>query len=297
VRAGDEIIVSEMEHHSNIVPWQLLCAERGASLRVIPVDDCGHLLLEELDRLLTDKTRLVSVAHVSNVLGTVNPVAEIVRRAHRRGVPVLVDGAQAVPHLEVDVRALDCDFYAFSGHKVYGPTGIGVLHGKGAFLDSLPPYQGGGDMIQNVTFEAPSFQKPPYRFEAGTPNASGATGLAAALTYLSGLGRRQAFAHEQDLLRRATEAISEFPRVSILGQAREKASVLSLAIDGVDPHAAAALLDQRGIAVRAGHLCAQPLMRRLGLEACLRASFALYNTREEVDAFAGGIRRAIRTLG
>jgi cysteine desulfurase/selenocysteine lyase len=289
---GDEILITELEHHSNIVPWQMLAERTGARLRVAPIDDRGEIILEEFQRLLGPRTRIVAVAHVSNALGTVNPVEEICRLAHTYGARVLVDGAQAVPHLAVDVRALDCDFYAFSGHKIYGPTGIGVLFGRWELLEAMPPYQGGGDMIRSVTFEKTLYNDPPYRFEAGTPHIAGAIGLAAAIEYVTRLGLEEIRRHEQQLLEAATRALEEIPGVRIVGTAAHKAAVVSFVLDGVHPHDVATVLDHEGVAVRAGHHCAQPLMERFGLPATTRASFALYNTLEEVDALVRAVRRA-----
>ncbi len=291
LQAGDEVLVTGMEHHSNIVPWQLLREERGIVLRAAPIDDAGELVMEEFDRLLTPRTKLVGVTHVSNALGTVNPVREIVRRAHAAGVPVLVDGAQAAPHFKVDVRDLDCDFYVFSGHKAYGPTGIGVLYGKSALLDSMPPYQGGGEMIAAVTFEKSTWLKPPHRFEAGTPHIEGVIGLGAALDYLGRIGFDAISAHERDLLDHATRSLAAIPGVRLVGTARERSGAVSFLVEGAHPHDVGTILDREGIAIRVGHHCAQPVMDRFGIPATARASFALYNTREEVDALAAGIRR------
>ena len=291
VAAGDEIVVTAMEHHSDIVPWQLLCEEKGARLRVAPINDRGELLVEEFEKLLGPRTKLVALAHVSNALGTINPVAELIEMAHRWNAAVLLDGAQAAPHVAIDVQALGCDFYAFSGHKVYGPTGIGVLHGKAALLDAMPPYQGGGDMISSVTFEKTTYNRLPYKFEAGTPNVSGAIGLGAALDYVTGLGLAKIAAHEEDLLAYATSAVSAIPGITLIGTAQQKAGVLSFVMDGIHPHDIGTILDQEGIAVRTGHHCAQPVMQRFDVPATARASFALYNTREEVDALARGIRK------
>ena len=290
VGAGDEVIVTAMEHHSNIVPWQLLCEEKGARVIAAPITGAGELDLDAFERLLTDRTRIVALAHVSNALGTINPVGAIVDLAHRRGIPVLVDGAQAVAHMPVDVQALDCDFYAFSGHKVFGPTGIGVLYGKLALLESMPPYQGGGDMISSVTFERTCYNAVPYRFEAGTPHIAGAVGLAAALDYLDRLDLNQVAAYERDLLAYATASLSALPGVRLVGTAAEKAAVLSFLVDGVHPHDVGTVLDRDGIAIRAGHHCCQPLMDRLGVPATARASLALYNTRADVDALAESVR-------
>jgi cysteine desulfurase/selenocysteine lyase len=291
LKAGDEILISALEHHSNIVPWQLLSEQTGACLVVAPINDAGELIVEEFERRLGPKTALVAVAHVSNALGTVMPVGEIVRMAHGRGVPVLIDGAQAVPHLRVDVRELDCDFYAFSGHKVFGPTGIGVLYGREELLERMPPYQGGGDMIRSVTFEKTIYNELPYKFEAGTPHIAGAIGLGAALDYVSQVGIDRIAAHEQDLLAYGTEVLSAIPGLRLIGTAREKAGVLSFVLDGVHPHDVGTVLDRDGIAVRTGHHCAQPVMNRFGVPATTRASLAFYNTKAEIDALASGIRR------
>jgi cysteine desulfurase/selenocysteine lyase len=293
---GDEILISAMEHHSNIVPWQMVCRERGAVLRVIPMNDDGELLLDEYERLIGPRTKLVGVVHVSNALGTINPVREMIEIAHRHNVPVLVDGAQAAPHVSIDVQELDCDFYAFSGHKVYGPSGVGIVYGKASLLDSLPPYQGGGEMISAVTFEKSFYKGLPAKFEAGTPNITGAIGLGAALDYLNGVGLPAITAHEQELLRYATEQIKKIPQVRIIGTAKEKASVLSFVIDGIHPHDAGTILDRQGIAVRAGHHCAQPVMQRFRIPATTRASFAFYNTKEEVDALINGVEKTIEVF-
>ncbi|MBZ5638754.1 MAG: cysteine desulfurase [Acidobacteriia bacterium] len=297
VGAGDEILVSGMEHHSNIVPWQILCQEKGARLVVIPIDDRGDLVFEEFERLLSPRTRIVAVAHVSNALGTVNPIRRIVEVAHGRGVPVLVDGAQAVAHQPVDVEELGCDFYAFSGHKLYGPTGVGVLYGRAEFLEAMPPYQGGGDMIRSVTFEKTTYNDIPHKFEAGTPDIGGAVVLGAAIDYVSGIGLEAIAAHEADLLDRATRLMESVPRVRIIGTARKKAGVLSFVVEGIHPHDVGTVLDNDGIAIRAGHLCAQPVMERFGVPATARASFGMYNTREEIEIFAEGIRRVIEVFG
>ena len=291
VQAGDEIVISAMEHHSNIVPWQLLCEERGARLRVAPINDDGELLLDEFEKLLTDRTRLLAVAHVSNALGTVNPVQTMIEMAHGRDIPVLVDGAQAVPHMNVDVRALDCDFYAFSGHKLFGPTGIGILYGKHHWLEQMPPYQGGGDMISSVTFEKTTYNDLPYKFEAGTPIIAGAIGLGEAIRYLNAIGLDRVAAYEKDLLAYATEVVSAIDGVRLIGTAGEKASLVSFVLDGVHPHDVGTVLDREGIAVRAGHHCAQPVMQRFGVASTTRASLAFYNTREEIDALAAGIQK------
>ena len=291
VRAGDEILISAMEHHSNIVPWQILCEETGARLRVAPINDEGELILDEFERLLTARTRLVAITHLSNALGTIPPVREVIQLAHARGIPVLLDGAQAGAHLKVDVQELDCDFYAFSGHKLYGPTGIGVLYGKAEWLEAMPPYQGGGDMISSVTFEKTTYNRLPYKFEAGTPHIAGAIGLGAAIEYVTALGLDAIAAHERDLLIYATEALSGIPGLRLIGTAREKASILSFTLEGIHPHDIGTILDHEGIAIRAGHHCAQPVMERFGVPATARVSFALYNTREEVDALVTALQK------
>jgi cysteine desulfurase/selenocysteine lyase len=290
--AGDEVLISAMEHHSNIVPWQLLCAERGANLRVIPIDDRGDVILEEYERLLSERTRIVGITWVSNALGTVNPIREMIATAHSRGIPVLVDGAQAVPHLAVDVVELDCDFLAFSGHKAYGPTGIGALYGKRAHLLEMPPYQGGGDMILSVSFERTIYQEPPHRFEAGTPNIAGAIGLAAALRYLEGLGAEAVADHERRLLDEATRKVLEVPGARLIGSARHRAGALSFVLDGIHPHDIGTILDAEGVAVRAGHHCAQPVMKRYGVSATVRASFGVYNSSDDIEALVRGLHTA-----
>jgi cysteine desulfurase/selenocysteine lyase len=291
LRAGDEILITGMEHHSNIVPWQLVAAQTGATVRAVPITDAGELDLDACDRLLTERTRLFAMVHLSNALGTVNPVRELVARARARGAVTLVDGAQSAPHLPVDVQALGCDFYAFSGHKVFGPTGVGVLYGRAALLERMPPWQGGGDMIETVTLERSTFAAPPARFEAGTPMIAEVIGLGAALDYVETVGKAAMGAWEEELLAYATERVRELEGVRIIGTAREKASVLSFVVDGVHPHDVGAVLDDDGIAIRAGHHCAQPVMQRFGVPATARASFAFYNTRDEVDALVRGIRR------
>lgn len=290
IGAGDEIIISTLEHHSNIVPWQMLAEERGAKIRVVPVNDAGELQLDAYMNLFNERTKFVSLIHVSNALGTINPVKKMIAYAHSHGVPVLVDGAQAVPHMKVDVQDLDCDFYAFSGHKLCGPTGIGILYGKAALLERMQPFKGGGDMILSVTFEKTTYNTIPYKFEAGTPPIAAAIGLGAALDYLSAIGMENIAAHEHALLQYATEQVSQIPGVRIVGTARDKASVLSFVMEHIHPHDVGTLLNQEGIAVRTGHHCAQPVMQRMGIPATSRASFAFYNTRAEVDALMAGIR-------
>ncbi len=288
---GDEVVLSAMEHHSNIVPWQMVCQEKGASLRVIPITDEGALQLDEYERLLGPRTRLVSIVHLSNALGTINPVRQMIAAAHRHGVPVLVDGSQAVHHMTVDVQALDADFYVFTGHKLYGPTGIGVLYGKERLLEEMPPYQGGGDMISSVTFEKTTYNVLPYKFEAGTPNIAGAIGLAAAVDYLATIGMDRITAHERELLTYGTAALLEVPGLRLIGTAPEKAGVLSFVIDGVHPHDIGTLVDQDGVAIRTGHHCTQPLMQRLGVPATARASVALYNTCGEIDVLVAALHK------
>lgn len=298
LREGDEVLITHLEHHSNIVPWQLVCAQTGAKLRVAPVDDKGDVLLEELFALLGPRTKVLSLGHVSNALGTINPLAMIIAQAHAQGVPVVVDGAQAIPHGGVDVKALGCDFYAFSGHKAFGPTGVGVLWGKKAHLEAMPPYQGGGDMIRSVSFESgTTWNAVPMKFEAGTPNIAGVIGLGAAVDYLAGLDRAGLVAHERELLTRATAALEELPGLRIIGQAREKVSVISFVLEGAHPHDMATIMDHEGVAIRAGHHCAQPLMERFGVPATARASFAFYNTLEEVDALVAGLVKVKEIFG
>ncbi len=294
LKEGDEVIVSEMEHHSNIVSWQLVQARKGIRLRVIPITDEGELRLDEYEKLFNERTRLVSITHVSNVLGTVNPVKEMIRTAHAHGVPVLVDGAQSTPHFAVDVQDLDCDFFAFSGHKIYGPTGIGVLYGKEEWLDRLPPYMGGGEMIQNVSFERTTFNELPYKFEAGTPDYVATTGLAHALDYVTALGMDNIYAHEQELTRYAMEQMATIEGMRFIGTPKHKDAVISFLVGDIHHLDLGTLLDRLGIAVRTGHHCAEPLMRRMGIEGTVRASFGLYNTFEEVDALVAGIRRVSR---
>ncbi|HEY2469032.1 MAG TPA: cysteine desulfurase [Terracidiphilus sp.] len=293
----DEVLITAMEHHSNIVPWQILCEEKGAHLRVAPINDAGELELDEFEKLLSPRTRIVAVTHMSNALGTINPIRDIIRLAHSRNIPVLVDGAQAAPHLKIDVQDLDCDFYAFSGHKLYGPTGIGILYGKAALLESMPPYQGGGDMISSVTFEKTIYNKIPHKFEAGTPHISGVIGLGAAIAYINEIGLPAIAAHENELLTYATRTVGAIPGVKLVGTAREKAGVLSFVIEAIHPHDIGTILDQEGIAVRTGHHCAQPVMDRFGIPATVRASFALYNTTEEIDTLVAGIEKVKEFLG
>lgn len=297
VREGDQVLITAMEHHSNIVPWQALCQEKGAHLRVAPINDRGELVLEEFSKLLGPRTKLLALTHVSNALGTINPVARLIEQAHQQNIPVLVDGAQAVPHLRVDVQALDCDFYAFSSHKVYGPTGTGVLYGKSALLEAMPPYQYGGDMISSVTFEKTLYNKLPYKFEAGTPHMAGVIGLGAALDYLEGLGIEKVAAHEHELLEYAMAEVSAIAGIRLVGTAAEKTGALSFVVEGVHAHDVGTILDQQGIAIRTGHHCAQPLMARFAVPATARASFGLYNTFEEVDALVQGLHKVREVFG
>ncbi len=293
LREGDEVLITGMEHHADIVPWQLVCEERGARLRVVPVTDAGELDLEAFDALLSERTRIVGVVHVSNALGTINPVAEICRRAHERGAVVLVDGAQAVPRFPVDVDAIGCDFYVFSGHKLYGPTGVGALWARAELLESMPPYQGGGDMIASVSFEKTLYAPIPHKFEAGTPDIAGAVGLGAAIDYVRGLGLERIAEHERELLAHGTALLEEIPEVRLIGTAAEKTGVLSFVIEGVHPHDIGTFLDAEGVAIRAGHHCTQPLMDRFGVPATARASLGLYNTREDLDRLADAVRKVI----
>jgi cysteine desulfurase/selenocysteine lyase len=289
--AGDEILISGLEHHSNIVPWQMVCERAGASLRVAPIDENGEVVMQDYSRLLGPRTRLAAFAHVSNALGTVNPIREMIDLAHGHNIPVLIDGAQAVQHVRVDVQQLDCEFYVFSGHKIYGPTGVGILYGKQSLLDSMPPYQGGGDMISSVTFEKTIYNKLPYKFEAGTPNIAGGIGLGAAVDYIQSIGIERIAAYEADLLEYATGILSSVPGVRIIGTAKDKASVLSFVLEGVHPHDVGTILDQEGVAIRTGHHCAQPVMEFFKIPATARASLALYNTREEIDILAAAIHK------
>ena len=293
---GDEIIVSNMEHHSNIVPWQMLCEEKGAVLRVIPIDDAGELLMDEYERMLSPRTKLVSITHVSNALGTILPVEQIIELAHAQGVPVLLDGAQAVPHMAVDVRKLDCDFYVFSGHKLFGPTGTGVLYGKAELLDAMPPVQGGGEMIKSVTFEKTIYNDLPYKFEAGTPNIAGAVGLGAAVDYVQSIGYETFATYEDELLEYGTKALESIGGLRIIGTAPRKAGILSFVIENIHPHDIGTILDAEGIAVRTGHHCAQPVMQRFQIPATARASLAMYNTKEDIDALVRGIDRVIEVF-
>jgi cysteine desulfurase/selenocysteine lyase len=297
LRPGDEILVSWMEHHSNIVPWQIVCEQTGATLRVVPITDDGELRLDALDALLSERTRLVSIIHVSNALGTVVPVREVIARAHARGVPVLVDGAQSAAHQPVDVRALDCDFFAFSSHKMYGPTGSGALYAKRRWLEEMPPYQGGGDMIASVTFERTTYNDVPHKFEAGTPNIAGVVGFGAAVDYLQQFDMASIAAWERMLLDYATDRLCDVPGLRLLGRAREKAGVLSFLMDGVHPHDVGTILDREGVAIRTGQHCAQPVMDRFGVPATARASFALYNTREDVDRLVAGLHKVRELFG
>ena len=297
LRPGDEVLISWMEHHSNIVPWQIVCEQTGATLRAVPINERGELRMEEFDRLLTDRTRLVAMIHVSNALGTIAPIAEIVRKAHAAGALALIDGAQAAAHVPVDVQAIDADFYAFSGHKMFGPTGTGVLYGKAALLDSMPPYQGGGDMIASVTFEKTTYNTLPYKFEAGTPNIAGVVGFGAAVEYLNGIDREAACVHEDALLVHATELVAAMPGVRIIGQARQKTSVLSFVMDGIHPHDVGTVLDNEGVAIRTGQHCAQPVMDRYGIVSTARASFAFYNTTADVQAFVRALHKVKELLG
>lgn len=296
LKAGDEVLISHMEHHSNILPWQMVCEQIGAKLRVIPINDRGELLMDEFTRLLTDRTRIVSVVHVSNALGTINPVNDIVSMAHERGALAMIDGAQAAAHMQISVRDLDCDFYAVSGHKMFGPTGIGALYGKSALLQAMPPYQGGGEMIKNVTFEKTLFADPPTRFEAGTPHIAGAIGMGAAIDWIKSLDWRAVGAHEHELLKYGTERLLEIPGLRLIGTAVHKAAVLSFVIESQHPYELGQILDHDGVAIRTGHHCTQPLMERFGVPATCRASLAMYNTREEIDALIDALRKAARML-
>lgn len=297
VHEGDEVIISAMEHHSNIVPWQMLCEQVGAKLRIIPINEKGELLIDDLDGMINARTRLIALVHLSNALGTINPVKRVIDIAHSHDVPVLLDGAQATSHLKIDVQELDCDFYVFSGHKVCGPTGIGVLYGKSQWLESMPPFMGGGDMISSVSFEKTTYNSLPYKFEAGTPNIEGAIGLGVAIDYLTGIGIDRIAAYENELLDYATEVIGSIPGVKLIGTAREKSSVLSFTLENIHPHDIGTILDQEGIAIRAGHHCAQPVMKFFNVPATARASFSFYNTKQEIDTLAEGIQRVIEVFG
>jgi len=296
INKGDEIIISTMEHHSNIVPWQMLCEEKGAILKVVPINDNGEFLMDEFENLLSDRTKLVSITHVSNTLGTINPVKEIIAKSHKKGALVIIDGAQAVPHTKVDVQALNCDFYVFSAHKMLGPTGVGILYGKESLLNELPPYQGGGDMIKTVTFEKTTYNELPHKFEAGTPNIVGGIGLAAAIDYMNNIGVDNIEAHEHDLLLYATQEIKKIEGVRVIGEAIKKASVLSFVVEGTHPSDIGMIVDKLGVAIRTGHHCTQPLMNRLKIPGTARASFAFYNTIEEIDIFITALKRAIKML-
>ncbi|MEM9886134.1 MAG: cysteine desulfurase [Bacteroidota bacterium] len=296
LKAGDEVVVSTMEHHSNIVPWQMVCEQTGAKLKVIPINEEGEILLEEYEKLLNERTKIVSVVHVSNTLGTINPIAAIIEKAHAKDIPVLIDGAQATPHVKIDVQALDADFYAFSAHKVYGPTGMGVLYGKRKWLDLMPPYQGGGEMIATVSFEKTTYNELPYKFEAGTPNIAGSVALGAAIDFVEAIGQENIAQHEAELLAYATSELSKIEGLRIIGRAENKASVVSFLVDDIHPYDLGTILDKQGIAVRTGHHCTQPLMDRYGIPGTVRASFAAYNTKEEVDKLVEGVIRAVSIL-
>ncbi len=296
LKEGDEVLISAMEHHSNIVPWQLICEQTGAQLKVIPVSNEGELLMDEFDQLLSERTRIVAVVHISNTLGTINPVEEIIAKAHARNIPVLIDGAQAVPHQKIDVQAMDADFYVFSAHKMFGPTGMGILYGKEKWLDAMPPYHGGGEMIKTVTFEKTTFNELPFKFEAGTPDIAGAVGLHAAINYMNEIGHEAIQQHEKDLLEYGTRQLSQIDGLRIVGTANNKASVISFLVEGTHPYDLGALLDKQGIAVRTGHHCTQPLMDRYGIPGTVRASFALYNTKEEIDKLVAATKRAVEML-
>ncbi len=296
LKEGDEVLISAMEHHSNIVPWQMACEQAGANLKVIPINDAGELVMEEFDKLLNEKTKIVAVNHVSNALGTINPIEEIIEKAHAIGVPVLVDGAQSIPHMNVDVQALDVDFYTFSGHKVFGPTGIGILYGKEKWLNAMPPYHGGGEMIETVTFEKTTYNELPHKFEAGTPDIAGVVGLGAALEYVQAIGHEAIQLHEHELLEYATQELQQIEGIRIIGTAKNKASVISFLLDGTHPYDVGTILDKLGIAVRTGHHCTQPLMNRFGIPGTVRASLAFYNNTEDIDRLVEGVKRAKRML-
>ncbi len=295
-KAGDEVILSEMEHHSNIVPWQILCDEIGIQLKIIPISDDGEIDLSAYEKLFSSRTKLVTIIHVSNVLGTVNPIKKMIEMAHQHDVPVLIDGAQAFPHMPIDVQDLDCDFYTFSAHKAYGPTGMGVLYGKAHLLEKMPPYKTGGAMIETVSFEKTTYTKIPYKFEAGTPNIADVVSFHAALAYLDNIGMQQVMDHEQDLLIYATKKLKEIPGLKVLGKAKERMGVISFVLEGIHPHDIGTILDREGIAVRAGHHCAMPLMQRFGIPACVRVSFGLYNSREDVDALMSGLQKVMEVF-
>jgi cysteine desulfurase/selenocysteine lyase len=294
LKEGDEIVISHMEHHSNIVPWQIICEETGARLRIIPINDSGELQFDELEKLLTEKVKFLSIVHVSNSLGTINPIDEIIKKAHSIGIPVLIDAAQSIQHFKIDVQKLDCDFLAFSGHKIYGPTGIGVLYGKESHLEAMPPYQGGGDMIKSVSFERTIYNDLPYKFEAGTPNIEGAIGLGKAIEYVKQIGFHFINTHEQNLLEYAHKVLSQIDGLKIIGMAKRKASVVSFVLDGVHPHDVGTMLDVEGVAVRTGHHCTEPIMKRYGLPATTRASFAFYNTIDEINVLAESVKKVIK---
>jgi len=297
LKPGDEVLISTIEHHSNIVPWQMICDEKGAILKVIPINDAGELLMDEFEKLLSERTKLVSVTHISNALGTVNPIRDIIRKAHTKNIPVLIDAAQSIQHVPIDVRELDCEFLVFSGHKLYGPTGIGALYGKAEWMEILPPYQGGGDMILSVAFEKTTYNDLPYKFEAGTPNIAGAIGLAAAIDYFTALDMDALIAHEANLLTYATRRISTIPGLTLIGTAKQKASILSFTLCAVHPHDIGTILDQYGVAIRAGHHCAQPTMQRLGIPATARASFSFYNTKQDVDVLVNAVEHVLEVFG
>jgi cysteine desulfurase/selenocysteine lyase len=297
LQAGDEILLTEMEHHANIVPWQLICEQTGAKLRVVPINEAGEINLDDVIAMINKRTKLVAVVHISNAIGTINPVADIIKIAHAQQVPVLVDGAQAAPHMPIDVQALDCDFYTLSGHKVFGPTGIGALYAKAQWLEKMPPYQGGGDMISSVTFAKSTYNRPPFKFEAGTPNIAGAIGLAAALDYISNLGLANIQAYEQQLLVYATQALNQIPGLRIIGTAQHKASIISFVLDKIHPHDIGTILDSKGIAIRAGHHCAMPVMQHFKVPATARASFAFYNTQQEIDCLVQAIHEVKEVFG
>ena len=296
LKEGDEVLISTMEHHSNIVPWQMVCEEKGAYLKVIPINENGEIIMSEFDKLLTDKTKIVSINHISNALGTINPVREIIAKAHAKNVPVLIDGAQAIPHLKVDVQELDVDFYTFSGHKMCGPTGIGILYGKEKWLNAMPPYHGGGEMIETVTFEKTTYNTLPHKFEAGTPDIAGVVGLGAAVEYMQKVGHEAIVQHEQDLLEYGTSELKKIEGIRIIGEAKEKASVISFLLDGAHPYDVGTILDKLGIAVRTGHHCTQPLMARFGIPGTVRASFAFYNNKADIDKLVAGVKRAAKML-